>query len=221
MRTGRRSRDRAGSRPAAPIATARERSSFPSRIRRTSRRREPSRTTILFTTGRTSTASARTQPRRRSVCPADSAGTSRSPSRPRRDARARTIWNWWSGRNRCIRRTMGAEGAGAEWTATACVSSPAAGNAVGARLGRRPPRQQTRTPSRARPLRRMRGADRPPPHDSFGRAAALRSSLGEGAGGAAPSPPRTGGRPLFRLYPGRCTERPKLARSREDPSIEA
>ena len=43
-----------------------------------------------------------------------------------------------------------------------------------ARLGRRPPRQQTRTPSRARPLRRMRGADRPPPHDSFGRAAALR-----------------------------------------------
>ena len=86
-----------------------------------------------------------------------------------------------------------------------------------ARVGRRPPRQQTRTPSRARPLRRMRGADRPPRHDSFGRAAALPGGRwGEGAGGAAPSPPRTGGRPLFRLYPGRSTERPKLARSRPE-----
>ena len=86
-----------------------------------------------------------------------------------------------------------------------------------ARVGRRPPRQQTRTPSRARPLRRMRGADRPPRHDSFGRAAALPGGRwGEGAGGAAPSPPRTGGRPLFRLYPGRSTERPKLAPSRPE-----
>ena len=56
---------------------------------------------------------------------------------------------------------------------------PPPGTPSWAQLGLRPPRQRTRTPSRARPLRRMRGADRPPPHDSFGRAAALRGRWGK------------------------------------------
>ena len=130
-RTGRRSRARAASPcPRRPTATVLARSSLPSRTRRTSSVRAPSRTMILFTTGRTSTASARTQPRAPFGRPGRLSRYQRSPSRPRRDARASTIWNWWSGRNRCIRRTIGAEDAGAERTATACVSSPAAGNAV-------------------------------------------------------------------------------------------
>ena len=209
-RTGRRSRGRAGSSvPRGDHGHGRSRgAALPSRTRLTSSVRARGRTTILFATGWTSAASAGTQPRRAVRSAGKAQAVPEAPStRPRRDASARTIGNWRVGPEAGHPRARSAhqEGAGAERTATACVSSPAAGNAGpgrGRAAGCRA--QQTRTPSRARSLRRMRRGRRPPPHDKGATGLARTPSRGparlrgEGAGGAAPSPPRTGGRPLFR-----------------------
>ena len=217
-RTGRRSRGRAGS----PCPRRRP----PPCVRGAACRREPAGPRACGRRAGRRSCSPPDAPRprlrepsrgRRSAGPAGSAGTrAPRPGRGGMPGRARSGTGGRAG--------TAASGARSERRAPAPSGRrpPASarrppGTPSWARVGRRPPRQQTRTPSRARPLRRMRGADRPPRHDSFGRAAALPGGRwGEGAGGAAPSPPRTGGRPLFRLYPGRSTERPKLAPSRPE-----
>ena len=84
----------------------------------------PSLTTIRFTTGRASTASALTQPRAPFGLPGRLSRYHQAPSAPRRAASARTIWNCRSGRKRRIVRIARADGSGAARTTAAATTPP-------------------------------------------------------------------------------------------------